>query len=330
VSGTLYKKNVAPNENIGFEQKPISRREVLLGALGVGIASIALKSEANAKLSTFGTNMSPIPNPGSVTIPQTSLYQASTNHSVPRANPFINQAQGETVNDIIQYSTQKTAHSMPKSNIFRVKGTYDDIPNIVASKPVQNPIISTTMPRTNYVRVASNDHVNISMYSRGVPNVHVYRADVVAANEKRLSIHSVNTGESIDVVYWAKGQYDHGALREINRVMRDFRTGDITNMSLEMINTASRLQAMFSKKAPIEFLSGYRSPRTNEMLRRTTRNVARNSYHLRGAAVDMRIPGADTRNIRDAALKMRSGGVGYYSSSNFVHIDSGPFRTWRA
>ena len=153
-------------------------------------------------------------------------------------------------------------------------------------------------------------------------------ADEAAADPRELAFRNLHTGEEIDVVYRADGQLDPGALREIDWVLRDFRTGEARPMDRRLLDLLWRLRAALDTTAPYEVISGYRSPATNAMLARESRGVSRVSLHMKAMAIDMRLPDRPLLALRDAALGLRLGGVGYYPASDFVHVDVGRVRWW--
>ena len=146
--------------------------------------------------------------------------------------------------------------------------------------------------------------------------------------ERSLSLNNAHTGESERVVYWADGTYLPEGLNRINWILRDFRTSEIKSIDPRLLNILYLLTRSLDMHQPVLVLSGYRSKQTNDMLRRTTEGVARRSFHMAGRAIDIRMPKVPTQHVQRAALKLGGGGVGYYPSSNFVHLDSGPVRTW--
>lgn len=146
--------------------------------------------------------------------------------------------------------------------------------------------------------------------------------------DRSLSLYNVHTAEKEHIVYWSDGKYIQSGLDKINWIMRDFRTSDIKSIDPRLLNIVYLLTRKLESEKPIQLLSGFRSKKTNDMLRKTTEGVARRSFHMTGRAMDIRIPGIQTRNIQKAALRLGGGGVGFYPSSNFVHLDSGPVRTW--
>ncbi|MDO5641078.1 MAG: DUF882 domain-containing protein [Paracoccus sp. (in: a-proteobacteria)] len=149
-----------------------------------------------------------------------------------------------------------------------------------------------------------------------------------AGDYRRVSMYSPRTGESIDTVYWIDGKYIRDALNEINYFMRDWRSGQVIGMDPRNIDIAVASHRMLQTNEPYMMLSGYRSPQTNAMLRARSEGVARNSLHLTGKAADLRLKSRSVNQMFRAAEACKAGGVGKYSRSNFVHMDSGPIRTW--
>jgi uncharacterized protein YcbK (DUF882 family) len=149
-----------------------------------------------------------------------------------------------------------------------------------------------------------------------------------ARAERTLSFLHTHTGERLRVTYFAAGGYLADSLARLDQLLRDFRTGDVTAMDPALFDQLHRL-AQASGGGTFEIISGYRSPATNTLLRRTGGGgVARNSLHLQGRAVDVRLSGRDTAQLQRAAVAMGSGGVGYYPRADFVHLDTGRPRTW--
>jgi uncharacterized protein YcbK (DUF882 family) len=145
---------------------------------------------------------------------------------------------------------------------------------------------------------------------------------------RALDLEIIQTGERLRTVYWSDGYYVGGALQEINVLLRDHRTGEMTKIDPRLLDLMFRLKARLETSQPFEIFSGYRSPQTNALLARKNRRVAKHSLHMEGKAVDLRVPGIRVRALRNAALKLRGGGVGYYPQSQFIHIDVGPVRSW--
>ncbi|OYW91118.1 MAG: hypothetical protein B7Z13_13360 [Caulobacterales bacterium 32-67-6] len=145
---------------------------------------------------------------------------------------------------------------------------------------------------------------------------------------RSLSILNLHTGERLAATYWEAGAYVEDALAGLAKVLRDHRTGETHAMAPRLLDLVANLQAEFSAK-PVQVISGYRSPRTNEALRQSGGGgVAKRSLHMDGLAMDIRMPGVDLARLRDAAWGLQSGGVGYYPGSDFVHVDVGRVRRW--
>ncbi|MSP28646.1 MAG: DUF882 domain-containing protein [Methylococcales bacterium] len=148
------------------------------------------------------------------------------------------------------------------------------------------------------------------------------------ATHKTIALQNTNTGDSLNVTYFEKGRYLPDALHEINHLYRDHLTDEVHPVDTALLDQLHELQSTLGIQEQIHVICGYRSPFTNAHLRRNSRGVARNSLHMEGRAIDIRIAGVESRTIRDAAMSMARGGVGYYPGSNFVHLDTGDFRTW--
>lgn len=148
------------------------------------------------------------------------------------------------------------------------------------------------------------------------------------APERSISFYNLHTGESLKTTFWADGGYVSEGLREIDHVLRDFRTGDVTAMDPGLFDLLHALSERLGTQSTFQVISGYRSPATNAMLHEHSSGVASNSFHIRGKAIDIRLPDRDLADIQRAALSLRAGGVGYYPRSDFVHVDTGPIRHW--
>ena len=146
--------------------------------------------------------------------------------------------------------------------------------------------------------------------------------------EKRLGFLNLHTGERIHSIYWANGRYIPGALQDIYSVLRDHRTGDQCIIDTDLFDMLYLLQHKLGSKKEFHVISAYRSPASNEMLAAKSNGVAKASLHTFGKAIDIRLPGRKLSDLRAAAFSLQMGGVGYYRSSNFVHLDTGRVRFW--
>lgn len=145
---------------------------------------------------------------------------------------------------------------------------------------------------------------------------------------RNLAFDNLHTGEKLALTYFENGHYVSEAIREINNLLRDHRTGDTTAMDPALFDLLHDMQYHLGANKPFQIISGYRSPATNTMLHKTTSGVATKSQHTLGKAVDIRMEGVDSARIRKVAIAMKRGGVGYYPESNFVHVDTGRVRSW--
>lgn len=148
------------------------------------------------------------------------------------------------------------------------------------------------------------------------------------APERSIAFHNLHTGESLKTTFWADGGYVPESLREIDWVLRDFRTGDVKGMDPTLFDLLHTLSGVLDTKEPFQVISGYRSPATNAMLHAHSDGVAARSLHTVGQAIDIRLPDRSLADLHNAALSLRAGGVGYYPKSDFVHVDTGRVRRW--
>lgn len=143
-----------------------------------------------------------------------------------------------------------------------------------------------------------------------------------------LKLHNIHTQEKLEAVYFDKGEYVPDAVQALDKVLRDFRTGDVHPMNPRLFDTLADLANKTDTKAHFQVISGYRSPKTNAMLNERSGQVARRSLHMDGKAIDIYLEDVALDRVRAAALDLGRGGVGYYPSSKFVHLDVGPVRRW--
>ena len=145
---------------------------------------------------------------------------------------------------------------------------------------------------------------------------------------RSLSFVHTHTGERLSSVYFRDGGYVPEELARINYVLRDFRTGEVKTIDPAVLDILSELRTLADRDEAYEVICGYRSAQTNAMLRAHSSGVAEHSLHLEGRAIDVRLPGVPSAHLRDLALGMSRGGVGYYAASDFVHLDNGRIRHW--
>lgn len=154
-------------------------------------------------------------------------------------------------------------------------------------------------------------------------------ANMLKQPERRISLLNLHTGEHVKATYWAEGQYQTSELEAINRVLRDHRTGDINDIDSNLIDMLNLMHQKMHGKQPFHVISGYRSPKTNALLRKNSDGVAKKSLHMQGKAIDIRLPGRELHELQKTALNLKVGGVGYYPGSDFIHVDTGRVRNWQ-
>ena len=150
-----------------------------------------------------------------------------------------------------------------------------------------------------------------------------------SAGERSLSFDHTHTRERLSLVYAAGGAYIAQALGKLNHFLRDHYSGDVGLIDPHLFDLLHRVKSELGAKEPFQVISGYRCPTTNSSLRNTRGGgVATRSLHMDGKAIDIRIPGVPLAELRDAALSLRAGGVGFYPREQFVHVDTGRVRSW--
>ena len=145
---------------------------------------------------------------------------------------------------------------------------------------------------------------------------------------RQLTFINTHTNEMYRGAYFYNGGYDRNVMSQFSYLMRDHRSEDVARIDYRLFDLLHYLQARLQTFDTVQIVSGYRSPQSNAMLASTRSGVAKNSYHVRGQATDIRIDGVPTEYVHRAALSLSAGGVGFYPASNFVHVDTGPVRTW--
>jgi uncharacterized protein YcbK (DUF882 family) len=180
----------------------------------------------------------------------------------------------------------------------------------------------------------NNDAMNVRLksISRAVVLVAGFATlsgSLANVNDVRtLRFYHTHTRQSLDVTYYRQGRYDPGALGSVRDFMADWRNGQDLDLDPELLDILWSIQEKTGHSGTWEVISAYRSPQTNEMLRSRSSGVAKNSQHILGHAIDVRLQGLALEQLRDTARSLRMGGVGYYPGSNFVHVDTGRVRYW--
>jgi len=164
--------------------------------------------------------------------------------------------------------------------------------------------------------------------SAALLNLPVANANIRPLFGRELKFDHLHTGEQLQTTYWADGQYVHASLADINHLLRDFRTGEEHVIDPRLLDLLHQLQQGSGNPNPFQIISGYRSPKTNAQLRTASNGVAKKSLHMQGKALDIRLPGTPLKELHRLACDAKVGGVGLYTRSNFVHIDTGTVRYW--
>jgi uncharacterized protein YcbK (DUF882 family) len=149
------------------------------------------------------------------------------------------------------------------------------------------------------------------------------------AAARRIALTNLHTGERLDIEYSRDGSYAPDALAALEVLLRDFRNGDKHGIDPKLMDYLVDVAAQIGVPPAYSVISGYRSPQTNERLHERSSGVSQHSLHMQGRAIDVRMSGVDCRELAARAEILKRGGVGYYRASNFVHLDTGAFRTWR-
>ena len=158
-----------------------------------------------------------------------------------------------------------------------------------------------------------------------MPNAY---AKATTTPERKIAFKNLHTGEEIKTTYWLEGEYLHNELTDIDMVLRDHRTDEIMQIDTNLLDQLHQLQQNLHANSPFEVISAYRSPASNASLNKNTSGVAKKSYHMQGRAIDIRMPKVALSDLHHAAKSLQAGGVGRYSKSGFLHLDTGAIRSW--
>jgi len=184
--------------------------------------------------------------------------------------------------------------------------------------------------RRNFLKLSS---LALGTAAVGFSPLASFAAEQISENlpsNRELKLTNTHTKEKLQLTYHANGTYVEDSLTKLNFFLRDHRQNEATLMDPRLFDQLWQIQQQLNSNVEFDIISAYRSPLTNAMLRKKGHGVARRSYHIRGQALDIRIAGVKTSILRKQALKLEQGGVGYYPGSRFVHIDTGPVRSWRS
>lgn len=159
-----------------------------------------------------------------------------------------------------------------------------------------------------------------------LPSAEVFAKSL--SRERRLTLHNMHTDEELSIVCCPQQNYDRRLLSRFNHFLRDHRTDDVHPMDPALIDLLYAVSVLTRSQGEFKIISGYRTPETNQMLRKMSHGVAEHSLHMEGRAIDLRMDDVSSRTIQKTALALQQGGVGYYRSADFVHLDTGTVRSW--
>ena len=146
--------------------------------------------------------------------------------------------------------------------------------------------------------------------------------------ERTLRLYNTHTGEKLNTVFWAEGEFIPDSMKDINKVLRDHRNNKVAQIDPELLLLLTQLNDKLDNNRELHIISGYRSPESNAKLHAASNGVAKRSLHMDAKAIDIRLPGKDLKMLHRAAMSLKGGGVGYYADSQFVHMDTGRVRYW--
>jgi uncharacterized protein YcbK (DUF882 family) len=266
------------------------------------------------------------------------LFLAGTNVVNARAKHFV-------ARKAVQKSSGKATHVATKSHEKLTK-SHEKLKSAISNrlaKKSEHRVHEQLAAHHSHRHHSKHNRIQLASHKPQPTRSPLYRDDALVLDtyedrqyfaqkipSKMISLQNSHTGDRLRLTYFERGLYIEDALQEIDYILRDHHTGDIHPIDPALLDQLYDLKLRLGVSRPFNVISGYRSPETNANLRRHSDGVAKHSLHMQGRAVDIRLPGYDVSTIRDAALSMERGGVGYYSASNFIHLDTGDFRTWGA
>ncbi len=244
------------------------------------------------------------------------------------------------------FSVRKTAQKHTTKTTHIASKSHQKLKNVISTRlakksdhrRVHEQLASHHSHKNHYAHATRHGRIQLATRSRMYQDDALVVLDTPEERQyftrkipsKMISLQNPHTGDRLRLTYFERGLYIEDALQEIDYVLRDYHTGDIHPIDPALLDQLHELKLRLGVSRPFNVISGYRSPETNANLRRHSDGVAKNSLHMQGRAIDIRLDGYHASTIRDAALSMQRGGVGYYSASNFVHLDTGDVRTWGA
>lgn len=193
----------------------------------------------------------------------------------------------------------------------------------------ENKHLPSLNSRRDFLKVSSILLASGILTTASAKKIDIEKLFAFKNETKRLHLYSVNSKKIIDIEYYENGKYIKEGLHQIYKLMADRRTGEVATIDKDLIESMYEVQTKLNTSKPISILSGYRSLETNANMALHSDGVSTNSYHTKGKAVDLYVQGISIHEIHGMVNKIHTGGIGYYPTSGFVHMDAGPSRTWR-
>ncbi len=195
--------------------------------------------------------------------------------------------------------------------------------------------VTTRLPATRYPMLSRRQFLHAALAVPALASAAPLYAATSSASAytaafapRALRFLHTHTGETLAVEYCSSTGYLPDGLATVNQFLRDFRTGEVHDIDPSLLDLLHHVRTLTGSTRPFEVISGFRSPITNATLRQRSEGVAAHSLHMVGQAIDVRLTDVPLRSLRNTALSLKAGGVGYYAASNFVHIDTGRVRFW--
>ncbi len=195
----------------------------------------------------------------------------------------------------------------------------------------ESPLHKASSAHNSHSSHSSHQHNTVSAHNNRTNDLHEttdFNRHFANPTHKTIALHNINTGEKLNLTYFEQGRYVKNALEEINYLFRDYHIGAVHPIDPLLLDQLHDLKKHLDINKPFNVISGYRSPLTNASMHSQRAGVAKHSLHMEGRAIDIRVEGLEIKMLRNAALAMGRGGVGYYPTANFVHLDTGEVRTW--
>jgi uncharacterized protein YcbK (DUF882 family) len=233
-------------------------------------------------------------------------------------------AQEPDANSMPAILTSASADSAAPQSASPIQPARTQIPDLQLAAPSVQPAVQTTPDEDNPAAQANDPDFRAAL-AAAIP----VEPAAYAIEPYRLRLHNLHTLEDIDLVYRIGDNYQPEAIARLNYFLRDHNTNDVIAYDPREFDLLHDILIRLRRPgATIDIVCGYRTQETNDVLRASSQGVAEHSQHILGHAIDIRIPGSTTTRLRNAALSLNEGGVGYYPTSHFVHVDVGAIRTW--